>query len=180
MYHSCFDITPLVGEIWKDIPGFENAYQVSSLGRIKILPRPFITGRKQNRITTLRIKKQYTPDIKGKDYLIFTLRKNKKLVNFKTHRLVAELFLPNPHNLEWVTNSENQKHAHRTGLFKQCNVIPPKGSSHHKTHLKESDVVKIRDSFKDGTGIKELAVSYGVTWSTMNLICKNKTWKHVK
>ena len=36
-------------EVWRDIPGYEGAYQVSSLGRVRSLPRmiPVFNSRKQ-------------------------------------------------------------------------------------------------------------------------------------
>ena len=30
---------PIPGEFWRDIPGYEGSYQVSSLGRVRSLPR---------------------------------------------------------------------------------------------------------------------------------------------
>ena len=70
-----------------------------------------------------------TPDKDG--YEIVSLWKNNKRKSFRVHRMVAELYLPNPHNkpqvnhkdgnktnnklenLEWATASENNKHKYR-------------------------------------------------------------------
>ena len=67
-------------------------------------------------------------------YLRVALYKNKKRKQFSVHRLVAEVFLPNPlgkpevnhkwgiktdnraSELEWNTSSENQKHAYKNKL----------------------------------------------------------------
>ena len=132
-----------VNEIWKDIPGYEGYYQVSSLGRVKSLRRvhkkPHAKTKKlcdysvPERLMSLsrsccsgRRKKKY--------YLRVGLSKDGITKTFGVHRLVALSFIENPErkpqvnhidgnplnnaldNLEWVTNSENQVHAFENGL----------------------------------------------------------------
>lgn len=114
-------------EIWKDVPGYEGAYQVSNMGRVcsflRCNARPEIP-----RIITQREDK--------KGYLRCKIRG--KLV--PVHRLVAISFIPNPlnkqqvnhidgnkhnnflQNLEWATNAENQKHAVLSGLKKMSDL----------------------------------------------------------
>lgn len=102
-------------EQWKDINGYEGLYQVSDCGNVRNL----ITG---------RVLKQRS---NGNGYIRIELWKNQRGRKFYMHRLVAEAFLRRPSNctevnhkdldrannhvsnLEWVTSSENTRHAVR-------------------------------------------------------------------
>lgn len=81
-----------------------------------------------------RNNKKLKPLTQGRTYLYVSLYINKKEYKFSIHRLVGEVFIPNPEgksqinhingnkfdnrveNLEWTTQSENQLHAYRHGL----------------------------------------------------------------
>lgn len=112
-------------EIWRDIVGYEGVYQVSNLGKVKRLK-----GYKCRNDRIIRAK------ITKDGYYETTLTMAGKPKTIRTHRLVAFAFCENPYNkpevnhkdgnklnnsadnLEWVTSSENQKHAYKLGLQK--------------------------------------------------------------
>ena len=116
-------------EIWKDIEGYENKYQISNLGNVKSLET--WTGDKY--IWREKILKNM---VYGNGYYYVCLSKNGKVKKYKVNRLVAQAFIPNPDNkpftnhidgdklnnnvdnLEWCTQSENMKHASMIGLRK--------------------------------------------------------------
>lgn len=119
-------------EEWRDIKGYEGIYQVSNMGNVRSMAHTTV-------YTDGRVGhyegKMLAPQNGCNGYKFVNLSKNGivNLANF--HRLVAETFLPkddgknvvnhkdgNKHNntvgnLEWVTYSENSKHAVRTGLL---------------------------------------------------------------
>lgn len=115
-------------EIWKDIKGFEGMYQISNLGRVKSLKRK---RNNINRIEQEHLIKQFD---NSKGYLQFSLFKDEKKYTFRTHRILAETFIPNPkkykvvnhinghkkdnrlENLEWCTYKYNTQHAWKNGL----------------------------------------------------------------
>jgi hypothetical protein len=92
-------------EIWKDIPNFENYYQVSNLGRVKSLSRIVY-----NRGLTPFIKKEkiLTNRVKDNLYLFITFSVNGKKKNFYIHQLVAMAFLGHkPDRFNLVINHKN-------------------------------------------------------------------------
>ena len=116
-------------EIWKDIEGYENKYQISNLGNVKSLET--WTGDKY-----IKREKILKNMVYGNGYYYVCLSKNGKVKKYKVNRLVAQAFIPNPENkpftnhidgdklnnnvdnLEWCTQSENMKHASKMGLRK--------------------------------------------------------------
>ena len=58
-------------EVWKDIPDYENIYQVSNLGRIKSLSRKTEQNDKKRFIKTKILKQQTNRN----GYKVVTLRK---------------------------------------------------------------------------------------------------------
>ena len=116
-------------EIWKEIKGYEGLYQVSNCGRIKSLSHINNLGR-------LRPECILGSRLSDRGYHTAVLYNNGKPKSFRVHQLVAKAFIDNPlnkphvnhldgvksnnfvDNLEWVTISENQKHAFKNGLNK--------------------------------------------------------------
>lgn len=121
-------------EIWKDIPEYEGSYKVSNKGRVKSFISTF-NGSERNIVKEKILK----PAVGRDGYLKVRLTHcNKTLHSLFIHRLVLiafkgydkeRLFVNHINgnkqdnrleNLEWVTPSENMKHAYRIGLEKPC------------------------------------------------------------
>lgn len=77
-------------EIFKDIKGYENSYQISNLGNVKSKKRTVISKIGSCYEVKERILKQGA-DGGGYNYVI--LRKDNKSINVKVHKLVAVNFM---------------------------------------------------------------------------------------
>lgn len=120
-------------EIWKDIPNFENIYQISNYGQVKALEKTVWTGKYFKHYPEKILK----PTVDKDGYLCITLHNAGKIKGYRIHRLVAEAFIPNPENkpqvnhingnkqkntvtnLEWVSSKENIQHAYKINLMNQ-------------------------------------------------------------
>lgn len=104
------------------------------------------------------------------------------------NRVVALRYLPNPQNLpqvnhidgdkannadtnlEWSTGSDNERHAHRTGLKSG------RGSANSNAKLTAAQVLEIRASRES---VPELSRRYGVGRSTIANVLSRKSWTHI-
>lgn len=158
-------------EEWRDVAGYEGLYQVSNEGRVRGLTRKASDGHKINGIV-LKPKMQ-------ERYMRVALydgsgKSGRKIV--MVHRLVAAAFVANPENkpqvnhidgnrlnnhadnLEWCTQSENNKHAWKIGL-------QPHDAMTNATRKKVAqidntgNVVKVWDSMSDAARALGLQVS---------------------
>jgi len=164
-------------EIWKDISGYKDCYQVSDFGRVKSLSR--------FQSTTERILKGES-DNRG--YIRVRLSTHNETKKYQVHRLVSLAFIPNPENklqinhisgitsdnhyknLEWCTQSENMIHAFKIGLQSI------KGEKNHQSKLTEKQLIEIRDLLKNGTFHKDIAIKFNVSRRCITDINLNKTW----
>lgn len=160
-------------------------YAISSNQRIKTLVASNRFGKYA--LKKERIRKQY---LNKEGYSQVSLyNKNNELKTYKVHRLMAWAFVKNPdnkpfvnhlnskrhdnrpENLEWCTNSENQKHSVRFGNF------PIRfGESALVSKLKEKDVF---DILKSKLSKKDLAKKYCVHKDTIENIFRGKTWSEI-
>jgi hypothetical protein len=163
-------------ELWRWVPGYENLYMVSSLGRVMSVPCEQVRGTHPYAKPGIEV----TDHDNGRGYRVLSLYKNGVQKQYTVHRLVASAFIPNPEgkrevnhkdgnkannavpNLEWVTASENMVHADKVLHVTNKNRT-----------LSEEQVIAIRE---DTRTEKEIAEDYGMTQSSINGIRIGKTY----
>lgn len=120
-------------EEWREIPGYEGLYEVSSLGRVRRSGKVSRVGR--GRSSGGRIGRVLKPQSHGSGYWMVSLADRDGVAkSCLVHRLVASAFLGpcpegqevnhrdadkrnnRPCNLEYVTHADNNRHARRLGL----------------------------------------------------------------
>lgn len=140
-------------EVWKTINGFEG-YSVSDAGRVR--------NDKNGHVLCPAVRSSTC------DYLNVLLPKgNGKYIHKSVHSLVAEMFLPkngnglvvnhidgNKHNnradnLEWVSRSENDKHAFNLGLRRSTAQQVKKAINSRKRKVKNITLGTEHESIVD-------------------------------
>ena len=167
-------------EIWKPIQGYEEYYEVSSEGNVRSKDRIRANG--------IPIKgKQLKPNVLKDGYAQVTLVVNGKPKCMKIHRLVAIAFIENPENkpqvnhkngirndnrvenLEWVTISENHRHAFAVLGKKAAKYWLGKPSVNRKLTKEQ-----IESIISDSRSQIVIAKDYGVCQQTISNIKQKK------
>jgi hypothetical protein len=116
------------------------------------------------------------------------------------HRLVAEAFCDNPNckpqvnhidgsktnnhadNLEWVTASENHKHAWETGLHKtsEAHKQSARNAGHSRRMFSKDEIQYIRKMYKDfGFSQRKIAKFFETSQAVIQYITSGQTYSEV-
>lgn len=161
-------------EIWRPAIDTNYRYEVSNLGNVRNLKSERILKPVSNACGYLSVRVHLGDRFKTRSFLI--------------HRLVAIAFIPNPEwktevnhidgnkrnnrveNLEWCTKSENEKHAHKTGLknsikfverLAELNAVPV-------IQIKNDEIIAVYKSTVEAGRLS------GVDPSSITKVCKHK------
>lgn len=185
----------LTDEIWRDVPGWEGRYSISTLGRVRT---NYIDYGNQTGVWYRRsVHRICTIPIHPKGYRYLRLSVHGKTTTTGVHQLVAQAFVSNPcgykevnhrngikhdnrpENLEWVSHQGNMVHAWGAGLMINARLT---GTKHHRAKIDDDVVRAIRaavPTFSDSETKARVAAQYGVSICTVNDILKRRSWKHI-
>ena len=155
-------------EIWIDVNGYEDLYQVSNYGRIKSL----YFGKE-------KILKPF--NIKG--YLcVYLYSKNHIKKKWYIHRLVATHFLSNPYNLPEVNHKDENKENNYVDNLEWCDKLYNSnyGNRNYLISLNSVQKTKVNQYSLDGkfiksfNSIKDACVELGLRSSCISNCCANR------
>jgi hypothetical protein len=154
---------------WADVDGY-TGYRVSTEG-----------------VVLGKTGKELKPYKTKNNYLEVSLSERGVVKKFTIHRLVAQMFLPNPNNLpqvnhlngdttynrltnlEWCTASENQIHS--------CDVLGKhRGENQHLSKLTIKDVRSVLKLLDNKVGTTKIAKMFSVSVNTIDNIKAGRTW----
>ena len=169
-------------EIWKDVDGYEELYQVSNLGRVKSLYKKIGFYYRNEKI----LSNCTQPN----GYLAVNLGKNSIITRKSVHRLVAQAFIPNLENkpfinhkdgnkknncvdnLEWVTHSENVSHAYKIGLNNHKPPVKIGKDNHTSKSVLQFD--SNMNFIKHWECIMSATKNLGIDNSSITKCCRNR------
>ena len=157
--------------------GKETKYKVSNNGDVYSF--------KNNR------KRKLKPTKTGNGYLKVRLSIDGTVYNILIHRMVAETFIPNPHNkpevnhkdgnkkknkvtnLEWATRKENADHAYKHNLFGI-------GEDFSASTISNADCIMICELLSNTTkSLSKIAKEVGCSKKIVGDILYGKTWTYI-
>jgi len=183
-------------EIWKPVTGYEKLYEVSNIGRVKSLERIVISKKKSElpvhqKILSYRISNP-TQRHPMKRLSVELWKNNKRKVETAA-RLVGYAFIENPknkpqinhidgnplnnnvENLEWVTASENNLHAHKNH-FITARRKPVQGVHNKTAQLVEFESLTAAAAY---FMVTKNAINAAIHGYGRSKGCKGYKWKYM-
>jgi hypothetical protein len=106
-------------EIWKPIKDYEGLYEISSLGRVKSLPK----DKKSKHGSIAHLQERLLTPSNNHGYRSIVLTNNGVHKTNNVHRLVAEAFIPNPNNYSDINHKDENKANNSVSNLEWCTRV---------------------------------------------------------
>ena len=165
-------------ETWKSIHGYEGLYEISNNGQVKMLGRI----KKYRWGNTSYVEPKTIAQCLVCGYKKVKLRGyDGKTKMYSVHRLVAETFIPNPHNYPQVNHKDENKSNNNVDNLEWCTA---KYNANYGTGIKRCTLARLKPILqfsKDGEFIrkwdsmKDVVNSLGISYSRISQACNGIT-----
>lgn len=181
-------------EEWRDIPGFEGLYQISSHGRARSCDRITFSRNRWKECQFTWRGREIFGRLDKNGYRKLTLCKDGKVSRMFAHRAVALAFIGapaygkdqvahwdgdklnnRPENLRWASAAENAQDKVRHGLT--SNQF---GERHSNNKLTTEQVIEIINEPKFRGVNRVLAKKFGVREQAIGKIRRGERWPHLR
>ena len=161
------DISSLQNEIWKDVKGYEDSYQVSNFGRVKAKERYEEYHRKDTKERCMRHRHEFimklVPTTSGYVNVALRDRQNEKYIDVHIE------------NLEWCTPRENTAHAISTGLS-----IPHRGLNRRPVKIKCIENGEVYDNIRSCASKLNISYQYLMDRIKLNKHCHGLHFERIE
>lgn len=164
----------MVEEVWKDVPGYEGLYKVSSLGEIASYDRYSSNGKLHNR------GKKLSKKISNSGYYRVCLCDGNSQQEKTLHRLIASAFIPNPDNLPQVNHKNEDKLDNRVDNLEWCSVSYNNSYGTINERRTANTRKRVQMFRKDGSPICQFESAHeaermtGISFSLIARVCRGK------
>lgn len=156
-------------EMWKDVVGYENEYQVSNRGNVKSLN---YKGKGKERI----LKKTVSPQ----GYEVVGIHGKLKTV----HRLVADAFIENPHNYPQINHIDENKTNNCADNLEWCTAFYNINYGARNQRASKPVIAMTKDgAIERYDSVKSASEAMGVTTKTLisalkkrHYTCRGRKW----
>lgn len=150
---------------WRPVPEYEDLYEVSDDGQVRSLCKRF-----GNEIRTLK------QGLGSRGYMNVTLCRDGKQKTVNVHRLVASVFIPNPHSLPCVNHKDENRTNNSASNLEWCSYYHNNvyGNRLTKSSLKRSLPVVCIDTGICYSSAYAAQRETGVSQSKICMCCHGK------
>ena len=168
-------------EEWKDINGLEGLFQISNYGNVKRLERWVNNSNNTKRLIKESIVKQSSNGYYNKVYFMV----DGVRYNFFVHRLVAEHFIPNPHNKPNVNHLDYDTYNNYFENLKWCTQKENYDWSrkHYKKVFNDEEIIR---DYSNEMKLKDIQSKHNVSERLIYILLetygipKNSTFRYTK
>ncbi len=110
-------------------------------------------------VINLKTRKKLTPSVNYNGYVYVNLFSKEKRENKRLHRLMAELFIPNPNNLPLVDHINGNKVDNRIENLRWCSAQTNRANRKNdfKKVFSVVEISQIKKDYQEGVPMNEIA-----------------------